>query len=252
MLTPKIPRKRLTRQESKAETRAALLDAAARTFARRGFYAASVADVAEEAGFSKGAVYSNFDSKEDLFMTLLEERPLGWVSAISTLLANEEQVEPLVMKSGEFMTDLAERDRDWSLLFFELWTYATRDQNLERRVAGMYEQSRSQAAQMIEAKSKELNLSLPMPAEDVATAVIALSDGFHLQKVVDATRFPPDFLGRILLSFFGGLVAMGSRPLSEVLQERVGQGGAGQPYPCSGARAGPARRPRRSDSQQLH
>ena len=101
-------RKRLTRRERKAETRAALLEAAARTFGRRGFYAASVAEVAEEAGYSKGAVYSNFESKEDLFMTLLEGRPLGWVSAISSLLANEEQVEPLVMKSGQFMTELAD------------------------------------------------------------------------------------------------------------------------------------------------
>jgi AcrR family transcriptional regulator len=222
-------RKRLTREEKKAETRAALLDAAARTFGRRGYYAASVEEVAEEAGYSKGAVYSNFDSKEDLFMTLLEERPLGWVSAISTLLANEEQVEPLVMKSGQFMTDLVERDREWSLLFFDLWTYASRDKNLERRVAGMYEQSRAQAAQMIEAKSKELNLSLPMPAEDIAAAVIALSDGFYLQKVVDAERFPPDFLGRILLMFFGGLVAIGPQPVGQVFQELVGQGGADKP-----------------------
>jgi AcrR family transcriptional regulator len=223
------PRKRLTREAKKAETRAALLDAAARTFGRRGFYAASVEEVAEEAGYSKGAVYSNFENKEDLFMTLLEERPLGWVSAISTLLANEEQVEPLVMKSGAFMTDLVDRDREWSLLFFDLWTYASRDRNLEHRVAGMYEQSRTQAAQMIEAKSKELNLSLPMPAEDIAAAVIALSDGFYLQKVVDAKRFPPDFLGRVLLMFFGGLVAIGTQPVSQVLQERVGQGGADQP-----------------------
>lgn len=223
------PKKRLTRGEKKAETRAALLDAAGRTFGRRGFYAASVEQVAEEAGYSKGAVYSNFESKEDLFMTLLEERPLAWVSAISTLLADEEQVAPLVMKSGEFMTDLGERDRDWSMLFFDLWTYASRDRKLERRVAGMYEQSRTQAAQMIEAKSKELNLSLPMPAEDIAAAVIALSDGFYLQKVVDTNRFPPDFLGRILLMFFGGLVAIGTQPVSQVLQERVVQGGAEKP-----------------------
>ena len=222
-------RKRLTREEKKAETRAALLDAAGRTFGRRGFYAASVEEVAEEAGYSKGAVYSNFESKEDLFMTLLEERPLGWVSAISTLLATEEQVEPLVLKSGQLMTDLVERDREWSLLFFDLWTYASRDRSLERRVAGMYEQSRSQAAQMIEAKSKELNITLPMPAEDIAAAVIALSDGFYLQKVVDAKRFPPDFLGRILLMFFGGLLAIGNQSVSEVLQEHLGQGGADKP-----------------------
>ncbi|HZD71914.1 MAG TPA: helix-turn-helix domain-containing protein, partial [Actinomycetes bacterium] len=48
--------------------------AARRVFARRGYHDASVEEVAEEAGFSKGAVYSNFTSKEDLFVTLLEQR----------------------------------------------------------------------------------------------------------------------------------------------------------------------------------
>src|ERR1700724_912969 len=67
-------RKRLSRGQKKAETRAALLDTAAMIFGRRGFYGAAVEEIAEEAGCSKGAVYSNFESKEDLFMTLLEER----------------------------------------------------------------------------------------------------------------------------------------------------------------------------------
>jgi AcrR family transcriptional regulator len=76
-------RKRLSSAEKKAATRAALLEAAARVFGRGGFYGASVEEIAEEAGFSRGAVYSNFESKEDLFMTLLEERDQEWAGAIS-------------------------------------------------------------------------------------------------------------------------------------------------------------------------
>src|SRR5687767_15759101 len=64
-------RKRLTREESKARTRADLLRAASRLFVRNGFVATSLADIAEEAGLTKGAVYSNFESKEDLFLALL-------------------------------------------------------------------------------------------------------------------------------------------------------------------------------------
>jgi hypothetical protein len=63
-----------SRAEKKAETRQRLLDAAGRVFARRSFHGASVDEIAEEAGFSKGAVYSNFASKEDLFLALLERR----------------------------------------------------------------------------------------------------------------------------------------------------------------------------------
>src|SRR5438270_12217953 len=65
---------RLTRAQSQAQTRQRLIDAAAVVFARRGFHAASIDEVAEEAEFSKGAVYSNFDSKDELFLAVLEDR----------------------------------------------------------------------------------------------------------------------------------------------------------------------------------
>src|SRR5919197_960324 len=67
-------RKRLTREESKAKTRAELLRAAARLFVRKGFVATSLSEIAEEAALTKGAVYSNFESKEELFLALLQER----------------------------------------------------------------------------------------------------------------------------------------------------------------------------------
>ena len=65
---------RPTREEKKARTRAQLIDAAATVFARRGYMAASLDEVAEEAGLTKGAVYSNFDSKEDLFEAVIDDR----------------------------------------------------------------------------------------------------------------------------------------------------------------------------------
>src|SRR3954447_648557 len=65
------PRRRLTREESKARTRQELLRAASRLFLRNGFVATSLSDIAEEAGLTKGAVYSKFESKEDLFLALL-------------------------------------------------------------------------------------------------------------------------------------------------------------------------------------
>src|SRR6266704_6476696 len=75
MAEPKPPRpRRLRRDERRQLTRAQLLDAAERVFAREGLRGASVAGIAEEAGYSHGAIYSNFDGKEDLFLVLVEER----------------------------------------------------------------------------------------------------------------------------------------------------------------------------------
>ena len=63
---------RMTREQSKALTRERLLDAARNVFARSGFHGASVEEIASEAGFSTGALYSNFDGKEELFLALME------------------------------------------------------------------------------------------------------------------------------------------------------------------------------------
>jgi AcrR family transcriptional regulator len=73
-------RKRLTRDESKAKTRQELLRAANRLFLRNGYVATSLANIAEEAALTKGAVYSNFESKEDLFLALLQEADPEWAA----------------------------------------------------------------------------------------------------------------------------------------------------------------------------
>lgn len=67
-------RKPITHAERNAETRRRLITSARRIFLRKGFHAASLADVAKDAGYTKGAVFSQFDSKADLFLALLEER----------------------------------------------------------------------------------------------------------------------------------------------------------------------------------
>jgi len=70
--TASVPGARLTREQSRAQTRERLLTAARGVFARRGFHGASVDEIASEAGFSTGALYSNFDGKEDLFLVLMD------------------------------------------------------------------------------------------------------------------------------------------------------------------------------------
>lgn len=80
-------RKRLTREESKAKTRQDLIRAANRLFLRNGYVATSLANIAEEAALTKGAVYSNFESKEDLFLALLQESDPEWTAPHDTAAA---------------------------------------------------------------------------------------------------------------------------------------------------------------------
>lgn len=103
--------RRLSRAEARAQTRERLLDAAAEVFARKGYGAASVELIAESAGFSVGAVYSNFSGKEQLFSELMSQRAAGRVEAIVAAMgsAREQGEDPLAVL-GRMLIAAADKD----------------------------------------------------------------------------------------------------------------------------------------------
>jgi AcrR family transcriptional regulator len=103
--------RRLTREQQKERTREELLSAAARVFAQKGYEGASIDDVAAEAGFTKGAFYSNFASKDDVFIALVEDRSRNWTMAAARayeghVVALLEPVEALLARPIEPRSDL--------------------------------------------------------------------------------------------------------------------------------------------------
>ena len=86
-------RKRLTRQESREETRTRIIEAAERVFARRGFDAASVEEISEVAGYTRGAFYSNFTAKEELLLAVIDKRRPRLLSALDAIF--QQTGEPL-------------------------------------------------------------------------------------------------------------------------------------------------------------
>ncbi len=85
--------KRLTRDEKRQRTRSSLLRSAAKVFACRGMDRASIDEVAEEAGYTKGAFYANFKSKEELFLAMLDERFAERVEHIDRIIGSGEGIE---------------------------------------------------------------------------------------------------------------------------------------------------------------
>src|ERR1700751_3781025 len=106
-------RQRLTRGEAKARTRALLLDAAARVFARKGFTGASVEEIAEAAGFSIGALYSNFGSKEALFLELLADRHTARIAeAAQALDRHPAGPGEAAAELSRLLIEVADKDTD--------------------------------------------------------------------------------------------------------------------------------------------
>src|SRR5688500_12539426 len=133
-----VPRGEFDRSARKARTRAALLDAAAKVYAARGFAGATLDDVAEEAGFTKGAVYAHFGSQDNLLIALMEEYLAAEVAAQVALFDRSETTwKRPVAGSDTFMAELEERPDAFRLLV-EFWVAAQRDERLrERFVAGL-------------------------------------------------------------------------------------------------------------------
>jgi AcrR family transcriptional regulator len=192
---------RLSREEKKAMTRQKLLDAAATVFARKGFAGASLDDVADEAGLTKGAVYSNFTSKDDLIEALLEERldvpQLGIADTVDATAPPAEQAQ----QAGSLMMSMAERNRDIYLLAIEFNTYLAR--NPARRRSGKHRQAVQQMADLMALHAKQQGRELPLPAYDLATALFALGQGIILEWLINPDDVPPDLFARVLTVIMG-------------------------------------------------
>src|SRR3954468_6474185 len=97
---------RLTRKEKQAHTRTCLMESAARVFTRRGLQQASIDEVAEDAGFTKGAFYANFKNKEELFLAMLDERCAEHIEETERVIAGEGPTEEKARRAGEDFTNM--------------------------------------------------------------------------------------------------------------------------------------------------
>jgi AcrR family transcriptional regulator len=201
--------RRLTRAETKARTRARLLDAAAQVFARKGFNGASVEEIAERAGYSIGALYSNFGSKDELFMELLASRT-GFRQAEAATIASDRDSSLDQVRSAlnEFLVEVADKDGDVALLQAELWLYAIRRPELLGRLAAQFRANRDSLTAVLADRAQARQApDQPgdAPFEDVATVILALFQGLVQLRRTDADLVPADLYGRALRWLFVGI-----------------------------------------------
>jgi AcrR family transcriptional regulator len=201
--------RRLTRAEKSAQTRSQLMASARQLFLRRGFRAASLELVAEEAGFTIGAVYSRFGSKADLFLAILDEhidRIVADVAKVATL--DQPLGAHADLLAGRRM-ELLERERDWFPLVLEFWSHAARDERLRREFGARHERLVTAYAGLIEADYARLGLALPMAPEVLARAVVAMGNGVALERLADPGRVPEGLLSTMAVAFLRGVAAGG-------------------------------------------
>jgi AcrR family transcriptional regulator len=193
---------RLTREQSKAHTRERLLAAARSAFAESGFHGASVEEIASRAGFSTGALYSNFDGKEDLFLVLMEREIEEHAREIAEAVNVRESVAERATGGAQQWMTMIDREPELLLLFMEFWAYGVRDASVRPKVAERFAQVRRLLTKLIEEGAREFDLELALPAEQLAVAVDALADGIARQRLADPDAVPDELMGTVLALLF--------------------------------------------------
>jgi AcrR family transcriptional regulator len=195
---PALAGQRMTREQSRANTRERLLAAARSVFARRGFHGSSVEEIASEAGFTTGALYSNFEGKEDLFLVLMEREINEHTREIKEAVGTFASVAERAAGGARQWMTMIEREPELLLLFMEFWAYGVRDADVRPKVAARFAQTRDALTRMIAQGASELGLELVLPADQLAIAIDALGDGIARQKLADPDAVPDELMGRVL------------------------------------------------------
>ena len=198
---------RLTRDEKQAQTRAALLDAAVAVFLRRGFAGSSVEEIAAEAGFTRGAFYSNFASKEQLFVELLHERVFSvYRSMVEERLAGAQELESAREGGAELARVQRAPHPDWLFpLWLEVLAQAGRDPGIRELAATFWSGTRTLLAELLRRTQAEHGADPSVDPQAIAVAVIALNIGIAVQHHVDPDNVPLDLYPELFELLLGPL-----------------------------------------------
>ncbi len=192
---------RLSRAEQQAVTRERLLVAAQDVVSRMGYGGASVDLIAAEAGYSKGAVYSNFPNKESILLELLRrnmERDMGELENILSLKPGDMQDAVTEWLNTAFA------DSDCPLLATELQLHARRSPEFAAQYSVYHEQQVQTLARILQAYFDALSVALPIDALTLASSMTALAHGLSLQQP-DANPDAPNAPGRVIAALLGVL-----------------------------------------------
>jgi len=177
----------LTRERRKQLTRDHLLASAERLFIDRGFHGASIDDIAQAAGFTKGAVYTHFKNKEDVFIALTERRWDEQLGRVRTTLDTHATSSP-DQRSASFVDltrNLLWDDPDWALLTLEFAVYAARNPSAQHRLSERHRVNQSVLAALLAQDLATRGVEPPISPHTLAGVLLACFNGIALKHTTN-------------------------------------------------------------------
>jgi AcrR family transcriptional regulator len=201
-------RPRLTRLEQQALTRTRLMRAASKVFSRKGMQGASIDEVAAEAGYTKGAFYANFRSKEELFLAMLDERFGERLGEVERAFASDESPPEQARHAAAQFAGSIRADPDHDRLFLEFASYALQNPGFREELVAHFGTLRTRMGEIYERRMESYGIDPPVPVERIVRMVIAMADGWALWSLLEPESADDELFESMMEIFTTGIGAL--------------------------------------------
>jgi len=198
--------KGLSRAEKQERTRDALLEAASKLFCERGLEGTSIDEIAQAAGYTKGAFYANFKSKEELFLVMLDEKFSHEIERIDRDLAGTDDPALEARTAAAEFIHFASGD-EWPRLYFQFAAHAARNEEFRQELATRQRSMRDRIVRVYERWVSDYGADPPLPVADIAAMTYFMADGFLVDRLIEP-GLDEGLYPTMLSVFFRGLAAM--------------------------------------------
>jgi len=200
------PRKRLTREESRAQTRATLIAVGRKHFLRYGLGGAVTEKIAEDAGYSRGALYSNFDSKEELFVAVIHDEQARHLNFFRSLLKDEPSSKKRVKKLRDGIADLM-TDHDWIVLRAEFEIGALRSESIRKRFVEAHRQQLHDGSELVRDLLRSPDVTSRLTPDDFITVIINLAHGLAVTQRILGSELSQKSTRSLIQTLFDRLIS---------------------------------------------
>jgi AcrR family transcriptional regulator len=199
------PRKRLTREESRAQTRANLMAVGKEHFIRYGLGGAVAEKIAEDAGYSRGALYSNFDGKEELFLAVIREEQDRRTEAFHSMFKEEPSAKERLRKMRDAVADQV-TDPDWIVLRAEFEAGALRNERIRQTFVEVHRKQVRDGGNLIRNLAQSSDIHLGLKPNEFIMIILNLTHGLAVTQKILGAELSPKGTHHLIHSLFDHLI----------------------------------------------
>ncbi|HTZ86750.1 MAG TPA: TetR/AcrR family transcriptional regulator [Solirubrobacteraceae bacterium] len=186
------------------------MSSALEVFEARGYAESSLEEIAERAGYTRKAIYSNFSGKSELLLEIVERRFQSHIERLEAILNEEGDTERKAIDIGTIFADYLSQERAWGKLFHEFCSVASRDEKIGLRFRDCYRARKEVIVRLVENEARRRGVELTAPVERIVMGVLALFTGLSVEKTIDPEGVDEAVFGEMLGLLATGVTASGS------------------------------------------